>query len=234
MKIYNTLINQENFTEKYIPPFFIGKYYVFKYLYDNEYFTEDNTFPSDDIYIIYKELYDFINSEFVYKENDSDEFITLKTDFIQSLPDREIITERQLLNKMNNKSEHNDMYNEPTGYSDSESDSGSDSDIDTVDSVDSFNDTEQIIINKIKSNILKYKNIKNNNKECDIDFIKEYKIIDYMYNEGFLDDLDIDDSISDYYCLYNTLLDYYNDKKIEYDVLEIFEDEINNFKDYIN
>jgi hypothetical protein len=230
--IYNKLINEEKFDEDFIPPFFIGKYYILKYLYENEYFDGENIKePSKDIFMIYRELYDFITTEFKLKGSESEEFLELKNDFKNYLPDRQIKTDRQIfdtMNKKNSDNNENELFVEPTGYSDNEEISEDDS----VDSEIFDIKTEKIIINKIKQNIEIYKNIKKNNLSRE-NFTKDYKVIDYLYQEGFFDDMDIDDSIIDYYCLYTMLLDYLNDKKIDNETVEIFNDELEKFRDFI-
>jgi hypothetical protein len=243
IEVYNKLINEENFTEDYIPPFFVGKFYILKYLYDNEYFVEDNIKkPSKDIFKIYTELYDFITNEFKLKEDDIEELFELKNDFKLSLPDRKITTDKQIFDTLNKKNNDVELFVEPTGYSDNDSDSDSDSDSDlesipneSNEDFNSFDDEiDKLIINKIKDNIMIYKDISKNNKVIQDNFKKDYKIIEYMYNEGFFDNTDIDDSINDYYHLYCILLDYMNDKKIDDEILVIFNDELENFKKYIN
>lgn len=241
--VYNKLINEENFTEDYIPPFFIGKFYILKYLYENEYFVEENIKePSKDIFKIYTELYDFITNEFKLKDNDIEELIELKNDFKLSLPDRKITTDKQIFDSLNKTNNDIELFVEPTGYSDNDSDSESDleSDLESIpnetnEDFDSFDDEiDKLIINKIKDNITIYKDILKNNKVIPDNFKKDYKIIEYMYNDGFFDNTDIDDSINDYYNLYCILLDYMNNKKIDDEILVIFNDELDNFKKYIN
>lgn len=233
--VYNKLINEEKFTEEYIPLFFVGKFYILKYLYENEYFLEENIKePSKDIFKIYRELYDFITNEFKIKDDDIEELIELKNDFKLYLPDRKITTDRQIFDILNKKNNDVELFVEPTGYSDNDSESELESiSNETIEDFNSFDDeVDKLIINKIKENILMYKDISTNNKTIPDNFKKDYKIIEYMYNEGFFDNTDIDDSIKDYYNLYCILLDYMNDKKIDEEILVIFNDELENFKKY--
>lgn len=240
--IYNKLISKKNFTEDYIPTFFVGKFYILKYLFENEYFVDENIQePTKYIFKIYRELYDFVTNEFKLNENNNEELNEelneLKNDFKLSLPDKKITTDRQIFDTLNKKSNDVDLFVEPTGYSDNESESELESESTshkTNDDFDTFDDEmNKLIINKIRDNIIIYKDITKNNKDINENFEKEHKIIEYMYNEGFFDDTDIQDSINDYYNLYCLLLDFLNNKKIDDEILIIFTDELENFKKYM-
>ncbi len=228
--VYNILIEEKEFTEAKIPLFFIGKYYIIKYLYANNYFV-DNDISSPDryIYLIYQELYDFMTNNYKLKDNDIDELIELKNDFLESLPDKKIQTDRQIFNMMNDNY-NNDIFIEPSGYSDAEENSE-----DGNSNCSKLFDDESrgLIVEKIKSNITEYKDIKKYKKNIPEIFNKDYKVIEYLFSRGFFDDSDIDNSVNDYYCLYVTLLDYSNSKKIENDISEMHKDELEKFKKYI-
>jgi hypothetical protein len=51
IKIYYKLIEEDNFSENFIPPLFEAKYFILKYLFINDYFMDENkTEPSEEIF----------------------------------------------------------------------------------------------------------------------------------------------------------------------------------------
>ena len=94
--------------EDYIPPFFEAKYYVIKYL-DNKEMLEETDYekPSDELYELYNILY---NARYNEDYEVPDEFDEIVMDFIDSLPNKVILTESEIHLSMNDKSKHEILF----------------------------------------------------------------------------------------------------------------------------
>jgi hypothetical protein len=240
IKIYNRLISEKKFSESNLPPFFVAKYYILKYLFTNDYFLDENIDePSKETYDLYKLLYDYINSDFTIKDNEDEELCELYEEFKDSLPDIDIKTDRQIMTNMNNKNDNDnankELFNEETGYelekeeeeqdssssslnSSLNSDSDSDSDADVLEEVDN-----------VLSDINKYKQNKRDNK-IDDNFKNKYNLINYMFKEGHFDNTDLSDSVLESFDLYNILLEYTITRNQPKNIDKNYLDELNNYK----
>lgn len=90
-----------------IPPLFTAKYYILDYLYINEYFNNtitnvNNEEDFEDIYKLYNVLY---SSMYVKDYEVPENYNNLINDFIEYLPDEEILSERQIMINENKKSD---------------------------------------------------------------------------------------------------------------------------------
>lgn len=231
IEIYNKLINEKKFSEEFIPPFFVAKYYIIKYLYSYDYFKDENiTKPSEELFSLFKMFYEFINNKFIIKEEEDEDIITMLNEFKDFLPQIIIKTDRQIMEDMNKNDENGDMFIEPTGFSDMESSSESCSDLNSQSSDSDIQsedlDTESEV-NDFRSNINKYNEINKNKLIIDKQFQNIYNIIKFLYDEGCIDKLDFDESTKDSLVLYKALFDYKNNDIID----QYFIDEINKFKD---
>jgi hypothetical protein len=255
ISIYNILIKKENFSEDFIPHLFVGKYYILKYLYTNNYFSdEDITKPSPELFTLYRFLYVSLNNTDNIDDDDLDElekkiknnkfhedndfnnlsdndntYSVILDDFINFLPNnKEIITDKQIMSNINKKSD-NDMFNEDTGFelnSDSET---SESDNTSFDS--------SYVEKNLQKNMLKdietYCDYEKNKKNISDDFINKYIVIKYLFKEGHLNMMDVYEYVDDCIYLYDLLNDYINKKNIPNEILDAFSEEINNFSDYM-
>jgi len=116
IKIYDKLTTEKNFSENFIPPLFEGKYYILKFLFNNDYFNgETKETPSDEIFELYRILYDYMNDTFPEEETFNDLF----EEFNNYLPkNKQIMTDRQMMDTLNEKSENTDLFKETTGFED--------------------------------------------------------------------------------------------------------------------
>ena len=257
--VYNKLINEEKFSESFIPPFFEAKYYILKYLYSHNYFDEeDSNKPSDELFLQYKLLYDYINNDF---EIDSEykELYDLFEDFKDNLPtDKYIKTDRQIMISMNGDDKENNMFVEPTGYEldtdsscdldsksyadlDAELDVELDADLDDDldDDLDSnLNDNNVQIIDDIYNDVKKYLDLININNfdinKVDESFKNTFNVIKFMFYEGYFDKIDIIESIIDSIDLYKIICDYSNNYNINKDVFEMFKPDFESYDKFIN
>ncbi len=133
IKIYDKLINEENFSESFIPPLFEAKYFILKYLFINDYFMDENKLePSDELFELYRTLYDFVSG--LYSNNDSiyETFSDIFNEFNQFLPkDKKLLTDRQMMDTLNAKSQTIDLFNETTGFENKETNTDTETDSDT-------------------------------------------------------------------------------------------------------
>ncbi len=241
IKIYNRLITEKNFSENNIPPFFVAKYYILKYLFTNDYFVDENIDePTKETYDLYKLLYDYINSDFTIKDNEDEELCELYEEFRDSLPNMDIKTDRQIMTNMNNKNDNDnankELFNEETGYElekeedTSNSDSSSNKSMNTDSSEDSDSDSDALEeVDKILSDIVKYKQNKRDNK-IDDNFKNKYNLINYMFKEGHFDNSDLSDSVVESFDLYNILLEYTITRNEPKNINKNYLDELNNYK----
>ncbi len=89
-------INKQN---SKVPDFFMAKCVVFNYLDKNKYLNNENLEnPSDEIFELFTILY---NSRFVDNYEPPEDFEEIVLDFIESLPDIEIMTEREFHDRLN-------------------------------------------------------------------------------------------------------------------------------------
>jgi hypothetical protein len=95
---------------------FEAKFYVIKYL-DNQNMIneEDYESVSDELYELYNILYSSRYDENYDVPDDLEEIIL---DFIKSLPDKSILTEEELINKLNGESKHENLFIQPVEYDD--------------------------------------------------------------------------------------------------------------------
>ncbi len=237
--IYNKLINEKHFSESFIPPFFEAKYYIIKYLYKHKYFNDENlNEPSQEIFDLYKIIYDFVNNDFKINK-DSEEFIDILEEFEDFLPnDKEIKTDRQIMNNMNGKDKNNDMFVEHTGYendSDTESDTESDIESDNNNDIlshssDSSSNTEEEI-KQIQNEINIYNKITKTN-EIEPDFKNKYEAIKYMFHEGYFDMTDLHDSINDAGKLYYIICEYADKQTNKQEMRKKYEDIVEEFDNF--
>jgi len=133
IKIYYKLIEEDNFSENFIPPLFEAKYFILKYLFINDYFMDENkTEPSEEIFELYRTLYDFVSG--VYTNNDSiyETFSDIFNEFNEFLPkDKKLLTDRQMMDTLNAKSQTIDLFNETTGFEGKETNTDTDTDYTT-------------------------------------------------------------------------------------------------------
>lgn len=133
IKIYYKLIEEDNFSENFIPPLFEAKYFILKYLFINDYFIDENKLePSDELFELYRTLYDFVSG--VYNNNDSiyETFSDIFNEFNEFLPkDKKLLTDRQMMDTLNSKSQTIDLFNETTGFEGKETNTDTDTDSDT-------------------------------------------------------------------------------------------------------
>jgi hypothetical protein len=128
INIYNKLINEDNFSENFIPPFFEAKYYILKFLFINDYFNDENKdSPSEEIFELFRTLYDYMNDD---EQNiDVETFGDLYEEYDNFLPkNKKIMTDRQMMDTLNEKSENTDLFKETTGF---ENNTDTDTDTDT-------------------------------------------------------------------------------------------------------
>jgi len=99
LSVYKKL-NKQN---SQVPDFFMAKCVVFDFLDKNKYLeTEDLELPSEELFQLYTILY---NSRFVDNYEPPEDFEEVVLDFLDSLPDVELMTERDYHNKLNKLSE---------------------------------------------------------------------------------------------------------------------------------
>ncbi len=94
--------------ENFIPPMFEAKFYVIKFLYD-ENLIEDSDYeePSQELYELYNILY---KSRFDENYDIPDDFEDIITKFIHHLPDKTILTENELHTQLNNQGKHDMLF----------------------------------------------------------------------------------------------------------------------------
>jgi hypothetical protein len=112
IKIFNKLTHEENFSENFVPALFEAKYYIIKYLKNNDYFVdEDVENPSEELYELYKTIYDYANEKIDTKSDIYDTFVDVFQEFNESLPkNKQILTDRQIMNTFNEKSEKTEIF----------------------------------------------------------------------------------------------------------------------------
>lgn len=94
--------------DDFIPPLFEAKFYVIHYLYLNDMINEnDYENPEDELYELYNILY---NSKYNENYNVSDDFEEIVSNFISFLPDRNILTEEEIHNSLNNNSNNDILF----------------------------------------------------------------------------------------------------------------------------
>jgi hypothetical protein len=114
LNIYKKICNDniKNNTD-FIPDIFEAKYYVIKFL-DTENIIESTDYenPSEELFELYNILY---NSRYDENYDIPEEFDDIITKYISSLPDKNILTETELVNILNDKCKHNELFaqNEP-------------------------------------------------------------------------------------------------------------------------
>ncbi len=101
LSVYKKINKNKNTS---VPDFFMAKYVVLDYLDKNKYFeTENLESPSDELFELFTILY---NSSFVEDYEPQEGFEDVILDFIDSLPDIEILTEKQFHDKLNKLTEY--------------------------------------------------------------------------------------------------------------------------------
>jgi hypothetical protein len=94
--------------ENFIPPMFEAKFYVIKFLYDENLIEEsDYEQPSQELYEIYNILY---KARFDETYDIPDDFEDIITKFIHQLPDKTILTTEELHLHLNNESKHELLF----------------------------------------------------------------------------------------------------------------------------
>ena len=111
IKIYDKLIHEKNFSESFIPQLFEAKYYILKYLFINDYFLdEDKENPSEEIFELYRTLYDYVNNKLNNKEI-YETFQDVFNEFDESLPkNKKILTDKQIMETLNEKSDKTEIF----------------------------------------------------------------------------------------------------------------------------
>ena len=94
--------------EDFIPPLFEAKFYVIQYLYLNDMINEtDYENPEDELYELYNILY---NSRYNEDYSVPDDFEEIVSSFISFLPDKNILTEDEIQNGLNNNSNNDILF----------------------------------------------------------------------------------------------------------------------------
>jgi hypothetical protein len=101
-------ITVEKALEDFISPLFEAKFFVIHYLYLNDMINDsDYENPEDELYELYNILY---NSRYNEDYNVPDEFEEIVSSFISFLPDRNILTEDEIHNGLNNNSNNDILF----------------------------------------------------------------------------------------------------------------------------
>lgn len=101
-------ITVENSLNDFIPPLFEAKFYVIHYLYINDMINDtDYESPGDELYELYNILY---NSRYNEDYNVPEEFEEIVSSFIDFLPDKNILTEDEIHNSLNNNSNNDILF----------------------------------------------------------------------------------------------------------------------------
>jgi hypothetical protein len=96
------LTSTDNLLE-YIPELFEAKYYVLKFLDLESYLDgEDYKSPSDEIFELYLLLLDTFEEDYILNESYKDLIET----FSETLPERSIVTPKQIMKKLNSNSQN--------------------------------------------------------------------------------------------------------------------------------
>jgi hypothetical protein len=250
ISIYNKLTKEDNFSEDYLPPLYEAKYYIIKYLFKNEYFKDEHiNEPSEELFNIYRCLYDFINNNDELNNFDDDIYKDVLDDFIDYLPDNiKLITDRQIMEELNKKSDNNDMFNEQNEFKNNDSDDSDKSDnSDNSDNSDESDDSdnsddnsseqmEKNLLNKCLTDYNNYNDFLNNeknNENINENDKKRLNVIKFMIKEGYLEKNNIYESIEENIYLYDILCDVNNNNSIPDEIKNSFNDEINDFLKFI-
>ena len=112
VKIYDKLIHEKNFSESFVPQLFEAKYYIIKYLYNNDYFMdEDIDNPSEELFELYRTIYDYANNKIDTNSDIYETFNDVFKEFDESLPkNKQILTDRQIMDTLNDKSEKTEIF----------------------------------------------------------------------------------------------------------------------------
>ncbi len=220
--------------------------YRFLYVYLNKYNTDDDNQKDT----IDNDLELKKKNDKHHEDNDFDDIDSTYNDifneFIDFLPnDREIITDKHIMKNINIKGD-NDMFKEKTGYesdlnSDTESDTNSDTNSDTKSELEEDIENKSIdseyieneLINDFKKSIENYRLLIKENQNPSNDFIDKYNIIKYLFKFGHLDLTDLEESINDCVYLYELLNDILNKKNIPTEIIDAFDEDIKEFKNFM-
>ena len=99
---------EEKKLENFIPPLFEAKFYVLHFLNLNDLINEsDYESPSDELYELYTILYSSRYDEFY---EIPEEFEDIISQFIEFLPEKNILTEEEIHNGLNDASRHDLLF----------------------------------------------------------------------------------------------------------------------------
>jgi hypothetical protein len=129
----------------------------------------------------------------------------------------------------------NDLFVDPTGYSDDDLEDDLEDDSDDLFDINNNLDNSNKILKTLINNVKKYQELKKNNKEPDKDFKNDYEIIKYLYKEGYLNNNDLEETIVDSCVLYELFLNILNNKQtdVDIDIAYALDDERVEFEKYI-
>ncbi len=104
--------------EKFIPPLFEAKFYVFHYMnLHNMINDSDYEEPSEELYELYNILYKSRYDEFYEIPEDFEDIIS---EFVQFLPEKNILTEEEIHNGLNDISKHDLLFEQKEAEEDME------------------------------------------------------------------------------------------------------------------
>jgi hypothetical protein len=109
---YNKCLEDEELKDKqlesFIPPLFEAKFYIFHFLNFNDLINDsDYENPSDELYELYTILYSSRYNEFY---EIPEEFEDIISEFINFLPEKNILTEEEIHNGLNDASRHDLLF----------------------------------------------------------------------------------------------------------------------------